>query len=146
MNAEKADQIRGQDDVPGQPTTFQPGTVESAVTVTGNVGSSLTWTVTHGGETRAAIADASFPTRCTTTPEPKIEIFVSCVDVSGATFSATFGYASSATGLVTIPAGGEKNNLNPALQPGPGSEFHPGREPSAFTITGIPTGTNLSGR
>ncbi len=44
--------------VTGQPTTFQPGRVESAVTVTG--ASDVTWTITYGEESHSATATASF--------------------------------------------------------------------------------------
>jgi uncharacterized repeat protein (TIGR01451 family) len=121
----------------GQPATFQPGTVESAVTATGE--SKVTWTVRYGGESRSAIATTS-SARCSTSPSP-IAISINCVDNSGSTFSATFGYVNPANAAVTIPAG-PANSLNPAL-PGrsPPAEFLPGEH--VFTITGIPSGTEL---
>src|SRR5436190_16108267 len=68
----------------GQPSTFQPGTQESAVTVIESTGSTLVWSVTVGGVTSfSAGADASFPTHCSTEPplpSPKpINIFVKSV-------------------------------------------------------------------
>ena len=127
--------------VTGQPTTFQPGTVESAVTVTG--ASDVTWTITYGGEARPATATASFPTHCSTTPPPgpaAIEVFVNCVDNSSGTFSANFGYVSAAPGPVTIPA--SANSFSPDIGKSPPSEFLPGKH--AFTITDIPNGTVLT--
>lgn len=125
-----------------QPSTFQPGTVESAVTVTGSGGSTITWRITYGGATSTATANASFP-RCTPEPPPgpkPIEIFVTCVDNFGGTFSATFGYANSDTAVVTVP--GSASSLNPALATPP-STFQPGSQPKAFTVTGISNGTDL---
>jgi uncharacterized repeat protein (TIGR01451 family) len=58
----------------GQPSTFQPGTVESAVTVTGDSGSNITWRVTYGGATSSASATASFPTHCSASPPTKVTI------------------------------------------------------------------------
>ena len=128
----------------GQPSTFQANaTVESAVTVTGNAGSQITWSITYGGVTSNAVATASYPTHCTTPPPPtpKIEIFVKCVDNAGSTFSATFGYLSSATEVVTIPVG-SNNSLDPGTFGSPPTSFQPGGE-QTFTIAGITNGTNL---
>jgi uncharacterized repeat protein (TIGR01451 family) len=128
----------------GQPSTFQPGTVESAVTVTGSSASSITWTIAYGGSVSSASATPSFPTHCSTNPPPgpkPIEILVTCVDNTGNTYSATFGYANSATEAVTIPAG-PANRLDPALSTPP-STFQPGSQQTAFTVTGIPNGTRL---
>jgi uncharacterized repeat protein (TIGR01451 family) len=127
-----------------QPTTFLPGTVESAITVTGDSGSSVVWTVTYGGVSSSATATASFPTTCSTGPPPRaaIEISVGCVDNSGSTFSATFAYVSAATSTITIPAGSTANSLDPSI-PGqsPPSTFEPGSH--TFTIAGIPNDTSL---
>ena len=43
----------------GQPSTFQPGTVESAVTVSGDADATITWTISYGGQASSATADAS---------------------------------------------------------------------------------------
>jgi uncharacterized repeat protein (TIGR01451 family) len=127
----------------GQPSTFLPGTVESAVTVTADAGTTITWTISYAGQASSASADASFPTRCTTppSPTPSIQIFVKCVDNSGSTFSATFGYLSSATGVVDIPVG-SNNSLDPSSYGSPPTSFQPGGE-HTFTIAGITNGTNL---
>ncbi len=128
----------------GQPATFQPGTVESAVTVTGDAGSTVVWNVTVGGVTSSAGATTSFPTRCSTTPPPgpaAIDISVKCVDNAGGTFDATFAYASAATDVVTIPAGSQANSLTPPIGTPP-STFQPGG--GEFTVTGVPNGTSLT--
>ena len=132
----------------GQPTTFLPGVGESAVTVTESTGSTLVWSVTVGGKTSSASADASFPTHCSTEPQPPsakaIEISVTCVDSTGTTFSATFGYVSSETAAVTIPAGTPANSLTPDVGGQlPPSTFDPGPHASAFTVTGVPNATSL---
>jgi uncharacterized repeat protein (TIGR01451 family) len=127
----------------GQPTTFQPGTVESAVTVTG--ASTVVWSVTVGGVTSSASADASFPTRCTVTPPPgpaAIEISVKCVDNSAGTYDATFAYATAATEAVTIPANTPSNFLSPKTLGTPPSIFQPGG--GQYTVTGIPNSTSLT--
>lgn len=129
----------------GQPTTFQPGTVEAAVTVTGNAGSTVVWSVTVGGATSSASATASFPTTCSTQPPPgpaAINISVKCVDNSAGTYDATFAYASAATEAVTIPANTPSNFLNPKTIGTPPSIFQPGG--GQFTITGIPNATSVT--
>jgi uncharacterized repeat protein (TIGR01451 family) len=124
----------------GQPSTFQPGTVESAVTVTGASGSTITWNISYGGGTSSANASASFPTHCSTPAPTKIEIHVKCVDNAGTTYNATFAYVSSAAQAVTIPLG-SANSLNPSLA-SPPTTFLPGGE-QTFTVNGIPNATNL---
>jgi uncharacterized repeat protein (TIGR01451 family) len=126
----------------GQPTTFNPGTMESVVKTTANRGDSLTWTVVYGGKSSSATATPTggFP-RCSSEPPPgpkPIAISVVCVENTGDTYSATFGYDNTATDPVSIPVG-EKNFLNPAV-PGQGPEtvFKPGT--ATFTITGVPNG------
>jgi uncharacterized repeat protein (TIGR01451 family) len=128
----------------GQPTTFNPGTVESAVTVTGAEGAPLVWNGTVGGVTSSASATASFPTSCSVTPPPTlapIEISVICVDNVAGSFNATFGYANAATEAVTIPAGTAANSLSPPLGTPP-STFQPGG--GQFSVIGIPDGTSLT--
>ena len=50
----------------GQPTSFEPGNVQSAFTVTGiPAGTPLVWSLTSD-ETRTAEATAGFPTKCGT--------------------------------------------------------------------------------
>jgi hypothetical protein len=131
----------------GQPATFQPGTVESAITVTGNVGQTLVWTVTVGGQTTSASATALSPTsRETEPPAPTpaaIMPLVKCVDNTGGTFNATFNYASSASGTVRIQAGTPANSFNADVAGQmPPSEFEPGSHD--FNVTGIPSGTTLT--
>jgi uncharacterized repeat protein (TIGR01451 family) len=126
-----------------QPSTFGPGTVESAVTVTEGGGSTVTWRITYGGTTSTATANSSFPTKCSILPPgtKPVEPFVSCVDNTGGTFSARFGYANADAQPVTIPAG-DKNKLDPVLGT-PSTTFQPGSQQNAFTVSGIPNGTNL---
>jgi uncharacterized repeat protein (TIGR01451 family) len=125
----------------GQPDKFEPGTAESAVTVTGNRGSSVTWSVTYGGQTTSATADANSAPCDTTEPPspPAIAIGVSCVDNAATTFTATFSYSAAAAATIPI---GEKNSLLPAIsgqsQP---TTFDTGTH--RFTISGIPNGTTL---
>jgi uncharacterized repeat protein (TIGR01451 family) len=127
----------------GQPSTFTPGTVATAVTVTGNSGTSVTWSVTTAGGTASATVDAS-SAPCKTDPpppeKPAIAIGVSCVDNAAGTFSARFSYSAAAA--ATIPAGTSANTLSPA-QAGqsPPSSFDAGTH--EFTISGIPDGTTL---
>jgi uncharacterized repeat protein (TIGR01451 family) len=126
-----------------QPTTFNPGTVESAVTTTGDTGSSIVWSVTVGGVTSSATATASSKPSCSIGPGPgpaAIAISVKCLDNAAGTYNATFAYSSAATGDVTIPVG-EKNKLDPALAQPP-TTFHPGT--GEFTVSGIPNDTALT--
>ena len=126
-----------------QPSTFTPGTVPTAVTVTGNTGSTVSWSVTTGSETTTAVVNAS-SAPCDTGPAPPgppaIAIGLSCVDNAAGTFSARFSYSAAAA--ATIPAGTPENNLKPALAgQGPPSSFEVGTH--EFTISGIPEGTTL---
>jgi uncharacterized repeat protein (TIGR01451 family) len=125
----------------GQPTTFNPGTVESAVTTSGTAGSTLVWSLTVGGVTASASADASFPTSCSTGPPPgptPITISVRCVENAASTYDATFAYSTSTAS--TIPVG-PNNSLSPPLA-SPPSTFQAGG--GEFTVSGVPNGTNLT--
>ena len=128
----------------GQPEDFAPGTTESAVTVAGNAGQTVTWTITTEGVTSSASATASFETECSITPPPgpkPIEISVACVDNTGDTYSARFAYANSATEPVTI-AVGERNSVMPGgPDRGQPTTFEAGS--ATFTISGIPNETTL---
>jgi uncharacterized repeat protein (TIGR01451 family) len=124
----------------GQPTTFNPGTVESAVTVTGEAGSALVWSVTVGGVTSTASATASFTPSCSTGPTPgptPITISVKCVDNAASTYDATFAYSTASASIVPV---GPRNALTPPLTDPP-STFQAGG--GEFTVSGIPNGTNL---
>jgi uncharacterized repeat protein (TIGR01451 family) len=125
----------------GQPTTFNPGTVESAVTTSGDTGSSIVWSLTVGGVTSSASATASFSTSCSTGPPPgptPITIAVKCVDNAAGTYDATFAYSTSET--ATIPVG-PNNSLSPALA-NPPSTFQAGG--GEFKVGGIANGTSLT--
>ena len=115
----------------------------AAVTVTGNTGSTVTWSVTTGSVKTTAVVNAS-SAPCETGPAPPgppaIAIGLSCVDNAAGTFSARFSYSAAAA--ATIPAGTPENNLNPApAGQSPPSSFVVGTH--AFTISGIPDGTTL---
>lgn len=124
----------------GQPATFNPGTVDSAVTTTGPAGSTLVWSVTVGGVTSSATATASFPASCSTGPPPgstPITISVKCVDNAASTYDATFAYSTASASTVPV---GPQNALTPPLTDPP-STFQAGG--GEFTVSGIPNGTNL---
>jgi uncharacterized repeat protein (TIGR01451 family) len=125
----------------GQPATFNPGTVESAVKTSGDTGSTLVWSVTVGGVTASASADASFATACSIGPGPgptPITISVKCVDNGAGSYDATFAYATSTAS--TIPVGPD-NSLSPPLATPPSNFVAGGGE---FTVTGIPNTTDLT--
>jgi uncharacterized repeat protein (TIGR01451 family) len=124
----------------GQPSTFKPGTEESAVSVTANAGDAIVWTVTVGGVMTSA--SSATESSCETEPPPQtpsIEPFFKCVDDTGGTFSATFNYESAAQETVTVPAGSSTFSADVGSQPP--STFEPGSHD--FTVTGIPNGTRL---
>ena len=128
--------------VTGQPTTFQPGTVESAVTVTG--ASDVTWTITYGGESRTATATASFQTHCSVDPAARPG-----GDRDLRELRRQFGRHVQRDLRLRERCARPRHDsgLGELLQPGhpgksPPSEFLPGKH--AFTITGIPNGTELS--
>jgi hypothetical protein len=99
----------------GQPTEFQPGTVESAVTVTGE--SSVTWTVSYAGRESSATEDCSTSQPPDTppigTPPVPISLTVKCISDRGSTFEATFGYVNNNSAPVNIPIG-DANRAQPA--------------------------------
>jgi uncharacterized repeat protein (TIGR01451 family) len=71
-------------------------------------------------------------------PPPRhIEVFASCVDVHDGTYDATFGYQSSNTGDVAIPAGGTNGFSPEPADRGQVTVFLPGKVLAAFTVTGI---------
>jgi uncharacterized repeat protein (TIGR01451 family) len=129
----------------GQPTTFQPGRVESAFTVR-NVPLEVTgtWTVTHGGETRSATVGP--PTGCDEPPPPTtptVSVFVVCVDKGMSTYSARFGYSNPGSATVSV-AIGDDNQFSP--EPGNRGQpiaFEPGEDDVAVTVDGIPNGSSL---
>jgi uncharacterized repeat protein (TIGR01451 family) len=125
--------------VPGQPTTFQPGTVESAVTVTGDNGESVTWTVSYAGKTSSATATVSWPTRCSVDPGPdpppidgsvNVSVSVTCIEDRGTTFEATFGYVNDNNAPVEIPVG-ENNRVT--ILGGP----RPAGQPTTFAVASV---------
>jgi uncharacterized repeat protein (TIGR01451 family) len=126
----------------GQPSTFNPGTVESAVTTTADAGSTLVWSVTVGGVTSTASATASFSTTCSTNPPPgpkPITISVKCVDNAGGAYDATFAYSAAEAATIAV---GPSNSLTPATFGDPPSTFQAGG--GEFKVSGIPNGTSLT--
>ena len=131
----------------GQPTTFQPGVVESAVTFTWEA--SVTWTVSYAGKESSATAV------CSTTPPPDkppigtepvpITLTVKCILDRGSTFDATFGYGNENEAAVEIPVG-ERNSVTlpggprPAGQP---TTFAVGTVTTAFTVSDVPAGADV---
>lgn len=132
----------------GQTTSFQHGVVAAAFAVADIPnGTSLTWSVTHGGVTGTATATAGFATKCAgpLPPEPPVEtarpigVFVVCVTNHGATYDAQFGYQNDNAGAVEIPVG-SANHFAPApADRGQTTTFQPGNIQHAFTVTGIPS-------
>ncbi len=130
----------------GQPTTFQPGTVQEAFTVAGIPnGVSLTWTVSSAGGTRTATSSPGLTSKCPAPPPPPpppdpehIGIFVKCVTNHGATFDATFGYQNDSESPVTIPVGVRNRFLPAPGDRGQTTTFQPGNVQRAFTVRGIP--------
>ena len=132
----------------GQPAVFEPGSVGTAFTVAGiPAGASLTWSVTYNG-TKTAEATADFGTKCSSPPEPErgpvVEIFVSCVQVTGDTYSATFGYRATGPTSAHRPIG-PNNRFTPGDENrGQLILFLSGEDADAFTVTGIPIATELT--
>ena len=129
----------------GQPTTFQPGTVATAFTVTGIPGDVTgSWTVRSAGETRSV--DVSRPVDCDTPPPPTtaVRVTVSCVDREATTYTARFGYTNPGRATISVPTG-SRNRFSPAPSDrGQPIAFEPGRDPNAVEVSGIPLGTPLS--
>ena len=76
-------------------------------------------------------------------PAFPIGVFVKCIDRSGSTFSATFGYESGNSIPVSLPVG-SANAVEPG---GPGrgqpETFQPGNVAAAFTVSGVPVGETV---
>lgn len=138
----------------GQPSEFAPGTTEAGFTVSGiPEDDELRWTISFEG-TRTATASSDFPVRCPEGPtEPPVEpspdavgVFLACVDRSGDTYSATFGYENPGSTTVTIPTGA-RNGFSPApTDRGQPTSFAPGNVEKAFTVSGIPAGDRITWR
>jgi len=123
----------------GQPETFQPGTEESAFSVTGDSTSTVTWSLTVGGATSSASASAA-SARCHTAPA--IRAFVKCVENAGGSFDATFGYDNPGA-ETTVPIG-TANSFSPAPDDrGQPTTFASGSQASAVTVARIANGTSL---
>ena len=131
----------------GQPIAFEPGRDRNAVEVSGiPIGTSLSWTLKTGGERSTATASDAFQTPCSDAPPPEakpVSIFVTCVDAGPTTFSATYGYLNPNAAPVVIGIGAD-NRLSPQPENrGQPTTFLAGRVDAAFTVPGIPNGTNL---
>ena len=137
--------------VGSQPTTFQPGSLDVALTVTGiGEDGSVTWTVAAPGDARSATASGASP-RCTApAPTPELSIRAECViDQGNGTYAARFGYQSDETtnlqvalgplNTLTQSSGGAIGQVQPAT-------FQPGLNGSAFTVTGISSRRSVTWR
>jgi uncharacterized repeat protein (TIGR01451 family) len=123
-----------------QVETFEPGNVASAFRISGiQVGESVTWSVSHGGETHSA--------HCTppTGPEPAIEVTLSvCVVPGPTTFEARFGTYNRGEVEVTVQWGAANRVEPESLGAGRPIVFLPGENPDALRIGGIPNGTTVT--
>jgi hypothetical protein len=96
-------------------------------------------TGSYPGHNWDATGQAIWNNGCVRPPPPtgQIHVFVSCVDVHGSTYDATFGYLSSTSGDVTIPVG-TNNFFSPGNQGrGQVTVFSPGTVLQSFTVSGI---------
>lgn len=130
----------------GQPTTFQPGRVESAFTVENvRLEVVVTWFVTYGGETRSATVDA--PSGCGEAPPPTratVSVEVVCVTKGASTYAARFGYTNPGSATVSV-AVGPRNRFSPGDEDrGQPIAFEPGTDAAAVTVGEIPNGTTLT--
>jgi uncharacterized repeat protein (TIGR01451 family) len=128
----------------GQPTTFQPGTVTSAFTVTAIPGEITGhWTVHFGGETRTATV--SRPAECGTPPPSPAAVSpsVACVDKGETTYTARFGYLNRGSATVSVPVGSENGFGPDPVDRGQPIAFEPGSDTAAVEVSGIRNGTRL---
>lgn len=125
-----------------KPTTFQPGAMASAVSVSGiPSGASATWSITVGGKTSTATATGA-ATKCETEPEPvDFGLFAACTEKdAGGTYSVTFGYQNDNVLPVGAPLGaGNRVLVNGAGNPDRGqpAALSPGRNGNAFKVSGL---------
>ncbi len=130
----------------GQTTSFQPGRVGQAFTVTGIPnGTSLVWTLSYAGSTRTATATAGFATKCGPTPPvgTPVRVFVTCVLDGASTYDAEFGYENDNASAVTVPVGANNRFSPEPTNRGQTTTFQPGVVDAAFAVTDIPNGTSL---
>jgi uncharacterized repeat protein (TIGR01451 family) len=154
----------------GQPTTFEPGTVRNAVTVTGIPNNTLLyWSVDLNGR-RFAVASSFLPKKCDQPPippEPPIDppidpptpeppppdptpnlsgLYATCVLRAGSTttYDAVFGYANANQEAVTIPVGRSNLLVPKPIDRGQPSVFRPGIVLNAFTVQDVPRAEDLT--
>ncbi|HET6871178.1 MAG TPA: DUF11 domain-containing protein [Solirubrobacteraceae bacterium] len=75
-------------------------------------------------------------------PDSQIKVFVTCVDVHGSTYDATFGYKSSTD--VSIPAGPDNEVQPGGPDRGQVTTFQSAEVLAAFTVTGIDDNVSLT--
>ena len=129
----------------GQTTSFQPGGVGTAFTVTGIAnGTSLVWTCRTRAR-RDATATAGFATKCGPTPPvgTPVRVFVKCVLDGTSTYDAEFGYENDNATAVTVPVGADNRFSPDPANRGQTTAFQPGVVDSAFAVTDVPNGTSL---
>jgi len=131
----------------GQTTTFQPGTVHNAFTVTAiPTATKLSWTVSLNGHTESVSVSSSSSHACSTTPPtPAIHVSVDCVTRNADnTFDATFAYTNDGSAAQTVPAGTDNYFTPPPTDRGQTTVFQPGTHHAAFTVQEIPNATKLT--
>ncbi|MFM8884628.1 MAG: hypothetical protein ACKOH7_07500, partial [Solirubrobacterales bacterium] len=139
----------GSETMSAKPTTFQPGAVASAVTVSSIArGASATWSITVGGKTSTATATAA-STKCETEPQPvAFGLYAVCTEKdAGGTYSVTFGYQNDNVLPVSAPVGaGNRVRVNGAGNPDRGqpSSLAAGRNGNAFKVTGLRAGESVA--
>ena len=138
----------------GQPSTFQPGKVESAFSATGRRGDTIRWEITTPPVSRNAFpwtseatAGADFETKCSSPPEPPartVDVFVTCVENAGETYSARFGYENPGSASVSLAIGAQ-NRFTPGDEyRGQPELFTPGRVDVAVVVGGISNSVALT--
>jgi hypothetical protein len=132
-----------------QPTTFQPGSVGTAVTVSGiSAGASATWSITAGATTSTATATAG-STRCVAEPAPvDFGLFAVCSEKGAdGTYSVTFGYQNDNVLPISAPVGkGNRVLIDGAgnLDRGQPASLAAGRSGNAFKVSGLNAGQSVA--
>ena len=137
----------------GQPSIFEPGSVAAAFHTTGAAGTTIKWSLTSPAQSPGAPpyvdtadATADFATKCSEPPNPPpptVKVFVTCVENTGSTYSATFGFENDSKTSVSLPIPGQN-----AFDPEPADrhqpeEFAPGKVDEAVVVTGVANDVDL---
>ena len=129
----------------GQPELFAPGKVTSAFTVRGvaNAGT-IAWALSFRGTT-VLVVTRSYPVKCGASGRELAVVPVPlCIERSGSTYTAIFGYVNQNPDAVVVPVGVSNGVVPAPLDHGQPSVFRAGSVLNAFVSRNVPVGRAIS--